>query len=58
VDTPEMRAWMAGYIHDVDAERDLHWAQWGVLGFGCGRWEQVSDERKIVEWLFPLSWWE
>ena len=24
VDTPEMRAWMAGYIHDVDAERDLH----------------------------------
>jgi hypothetical protein len=24
VDTPEMRAWMAGYIHDVDGERDLH----------------------------------
>ena len=24
VDTPEMRAWMAGYIHDVDGERDVH----------------------------------
>jgi hypothetical protein len=24
VDTPEMRAWMTAYIHDVDAERDLH----------------------------------
>jgi hypothetical protein len=24
VDTPEMRAWMARYIRDVDAERDLH----------------------------------